>query len=271
MSDEATPPPSIPCPDCGAPSAAGAEVCAECDHPLAPAGSDAVVRVARRATSAPAERPPVTVATLGYQPAGRSRGGSSVPSWLWGAVGLFALGVILVTAIQIATAPKPMIVPNASKPQLASAESLAVLLRADSTAVGPNVALGNLLYDTGNFGQAIQYYRRALVGDASLIDVQVDLAVSYHNAGQSEVAGQVLEDAVAKRPDHGIAHFDLGVVYMQLGRRDDARRVLTRAKMLDGPQAMMSVVDQLLTQLDSPPGESMLPPGHPPTGGAAAP
>jgi Flp pilus assembly protein TadD len=190
---------------------------------------------------------------------------------LWGAIGLFALGVVLVTAIQIATAPKPIAVPNATKPQLASAESLSVLLRADSTAVGPNVGLGNLLYDTGNFNQAIPFYRRALGVDPSLIDVQVDLAVSYHNDGQSELAREVLEDAVTRRPDHAVAHFDLGVVYTQLGRREDARRVLVKARTLEGPPEMMKVVDQLIVHLDGPEGASPLPPGHPPTGAPAAP
>lgn len=262
MSD-ASPPPAtpIPCPDCGVPNPAAAELCAECHHPLAPAGSDAVLRVARRDPPAPPERPSPTVATLGYRP--EARGGTSAPGWLWAAVGLFALGVVLVSAIQIATAPKPIAVPNATPAQLASAESLSVLLRADSTAVGPNIGLGNLLYDTGNFGDAIPYYRRALAVDPNLIDVQVDLAVAHHNSGQSEVAREILEDAIAKRPDHAVAHFDLGVIYTQLGRRDDARLVLQKARTLEGPEAMMKVVDQLLVHLDAPEGSNPLPPGHP--------
>jgi tetratricopeptide (TPR) repeat protein len=265
-----TPPPT-PCPDCGAPNPAGAEECAECHHPLAPAGAESIARPIRRSPRDEPDRVPATVATWGYRPAGARGAGSNVPSWLWAAIGLFALGTVLATAIQIARAPKPLAVPNASKPQLASAESLAVLLRADSSAVGPNVALGNLLYDTGNFAMAVPYYRRALLADSSLIDVQVDLAVSYHNDGQSELAREVLEDAVRRRPDHAVAHFDLGVVYHQLGRREDARRALARARSLEGPEAMMAVIDQLLVRMSDSTATSSsddggLPPGHPPTG-----
>lgn len=263
--DAPPPRPPVPCPDCGAPNPAAAEECTECHHPLAPAGAESIVRPSRRAPREGHERAPATVATWGYRPSGAA-GGSNVPSWVWAAIGLFALGVVLATAIQIANAPQPLAVPNASKEQLASAESLAVLVRADSSAVGANTALGNLFYDTGNFGLAAPYYRRALAADPSLIDVQVDLAVSYHNDGRSELAREVLEDAVRKRPDHAVAHFDLGIVYHQLGRRDDARRALARARALAGPEAMMTVIDQLLAGMadsTSAGAGSGLPAGHP--------
>lgn len=269
--DTNPPVPPVPCPDCGAPNPRDAETCAECHHPLAPAGSPEIARVQRRPVEPP-ERAPASVATWGYRPAG-ARGGSSVPPWLWGAVGLFALGAVLFTAVQIATAPKPLVVPNADKPQQAMADSLAKLLRADSTAVAPNVALGNLLYDTGNFAMAIPYYRRALAADPSLVDVQVDLAVSYHNDGHSETAREVLEDAIARHPQHAIAHFDLGIVYQQLGRKDDAKRMLQAARALPGPEEMHRVIDQLLVRMDAPPGtvdDGGLPPGHPPVDGPPA-
>lgn len=265
------PAPTVPCPDCGAPNPRDAATCAECHHPLAPAGSPEILTAPRRPV-APPERAPATVATWGYRPPG-AHGASSVPGWLWGAIGLFALGAVLFTAVQIATAPKPLVVPNATPPQQASADSLARLVRADSTAVGPNVALGNLLYDTGNFALAIPYYRRALAADPSLVDVQVDLAVSYHNDGHSETAREVLEDAITRHPQHAIAHFDLGIVYQQLGRKDDAKRVLQKARTLPGPDEMHRVIDQLLVRMDAPPGaaDEGLPPGHPPVGAPVAP
>ena len=235
----------------------------ECHHPLAPAGSESIGRPSRRAPREATERAPAPVATWGYRPPGA--GGSSAPSWLWAVIGLFALGFVFVTAIQIANAPRPLAVPNASKAQLASAESLAVLLRADSTSIGANVGLGNLYYDTGNFGLAVPYYRRALAKDPSLIDVQVDLAVSYHNDGQSELAREVLEDAVRKHPDHAVAYFDLGIVEHQMGRREEARRALERARSLAGPAAMKAVIDQLLERMsDSASTGGTMPPGHPP-------
>jgi len=253
------------CPDCGATNPSGAELCVECGHPMA-----AEFRP-RRAPHERPERPPASVATIGYRPA--AGGQSDAPGWIWAIAGIAALGAVLVAAIQIANAPKPIVVPNADEAQLARAESLAVLIRADSSAAGPNVAMGNLYYDTGNFGDAIPFYRRALASDPSLIDVEVDLAVSHHNVGDFTTARTILEGVVGKDSTHAIALFDLGVVYQQLGRVDDAKRALVRARALAGPAEMKSVIDQMLARLDGGPaaGASVLPPGHPPTGGATAP
>ncbi len=248
------------CPDCGATNPRDVEVCAECGHPMA-----AEFRPRRPVHERP-ERAPASVATIGYRPAGAR--GSGLPGWMWAGIGIAALAAVFVTALQIANAPKPIVVPNASGPQVALAESLSVLLHEDSTAVAPNVAMGNLMYDTGNFGLAIPYYTRALKGDPKLVDVEVDLAVSYHNSGEFETARQILEGVVIKAPMHAIALFDLGVVYQQLGRVEDARRVLLHARELAGPPEMINVIDQMIARIDGKEPSGQLPPGHPPMDGA---
>jgi tetratricopeptide (TPR) repeat protein len=269
LSEEpAAPPKSIACPDCGAANPPGAELCAECNHPLDVPDTRRTVKesVPRLERPERPERIGPNVTSFGYRPtrstaAGADPGASSV---LWLLVGLAALVAVLVAAIQIARQPPPLAMPNASKAQLASAESLRVILRADSTAVEPNVVLGNLFYDTGNFGEAIPYYKRALRKDPSLIDVQVDLAVAYHNGGDLELARQTLERAVQAAPDHPVAQFDLGVVYQTLGKKDEARAHYLKAQSLAHPTAMDAVIRQLLATLDSAGTvQSALPPGHP--------
>ncbi len=268
------------CPDCGVPNAPDRSTCIECNHPLAsPAAAAAASRteraerVERPDRPERPERPDPNVATWGYRP-GRA-GVSTVPSWLWAAVGLFALGGVFFAAVRIANQPPPLAIQNADKAQLSRAESLRVVLRRDTTAVAPNVAFGNLYYDTGNFGDAIPYYRRALRRDPGLTDVRVDLGVSYHNAGQPDSAIQMLERVIADHPRHAIAHFDLAVLYQAMGRRDDARTHFQIARSLDGPAEMDHMIDELLARLEGPPppGSSMspgaLPPGHPPMPGGA--
>jgi len=257
--------PAVPrrCPDCGVPNPPEATQCIECNHPLdvpdsaPPSAPSRPVRIERPERP---ERVSPNVTSWGYRPPGG--GGTSVPSWLWAAVGLGALVAVLVSAIQIARQPKPLAIPNASKPQLSSAESLAVLLRSDSTQAGPNTALGNLFYDTGNFGEAVPYYKRALRKDPDLIDVRVDLGVSYHNMGDLKSAQAELEEAVRRRPDHAVAQFDLAVVYQTMGLKDEARAHYLKAKSLDAPPDMAGVIDQLIARLDGAQPES-LPPGHP--------
>lgn len=263
-------PPTRICPDCGAPNPAAAIFCRECNHPLDVPDADAELPPAVPGTpAAPVhlerperpERPRANVTSWGYQP-GRAAGTSSVPSWLWAAVGLAALVSVLVTAIKIARTPPPIAIPGATAPQLASAESLRVLLRADSTLAGPNAALGNLFYDTGNFEGAVPFYRRALRKDPPLVDVRVDLGVAYHNMGDLESARKELEEAVRLHPEHAVAQFDLAVVYQSLGRKDDARTHYNLARAADHPPDMDAVIDQLVARLDAPAGTA-LPPGHP--------
>lgn len=256
----------LTCPDCGAPNAPEAEQCAECNHPLIVPETLAAIPAAgpsapaARPAKAPArprgpaverperpERAAPTVTTWGYRP---PRGGdSAAPGWLWIGIGLAALVAVLVSAIQIATAPKPIAISGATRAQLAEAESLRVVLRADTSAVEPNVALGNLYYDTNNFEGAIPYYLRALRKDPTLTDVRVDLGVAYHNAGDANAARHELEEAVRVSPEHAVAHFDLGVVYQALGLKDRAREEFLKARALPHPPEMEHAVDQLLKQL----------------------
>jgi len=256
---------TVRCPDCGAPNPADATLCVECQHPLVAPEASAVMPRGER-PQRPARVAP-TVASFGYRP--ERDAGASPPGWLWATVALAALGAVLVAAIQISHQAPPLAIPNASKPQLAQAESLVAVIKKDSTSAEANVALGNLYYDTGNYGDAIPYYHTALRRDPSLTDVRVDMGVSYHNAGDVESARRTLEEALAHSPEHAIAHFDLGVVYQTLGRKEDARAQYLKAKSLDHPPEMSVVVDQLLARLDHPdaPAGSSLPPGHPDVGG----
>ena len=282
--------PPRPCPDCGAPNPPGQVRCIECNHPLdvpdarregaaplpVPASEPAPVEAPPPAApAAPAvqaaprlerpERPArvgPNVTSWGYQ-SGRAGGGSSIPTWLWMTVGLGALAAVLVTAIQIARQEPPIAIAGATKEQLASAESLRVLLRSDSTQAGPNTAFGNLYYDTGNFGDAVPYYRRALKSDPTLTDVRVDLGVAFHNMGDLESARRELEEAARIAPDHSIAQFDLGVVYQSMGLKDQAREHYLKAKALEHPPEMSAVIDQLIDRLDHPANAAALPPGHP--------
>jgi tetratricopeptide (TPR) repeat protein len=196
------------------------------------------------------ERVSPNVTTWGYRPP-RGGGDTGPPSWIWVGVGLAALVAVLVSAIQIARQPAPLSIPGATKPQLATAESLRVVLRRDTTAVAPNVALGNLFYDTNNYKEAIPYYERALRKDPSHNDVRVDLGVAHHYAGNQELALSLLREAVRVDSTHAIAWFDLAIIQESLGMREEARQNFLRARALPGPEAMGHVIDQMLARFDS--------------------
>jgi tetratricopeptide (TPR) repeat protein len=56
--------------------------------------------------------------------------------------------------------------------------------------------------------------------------------VEARYAGSVEEAARALERAVEKEPRYGVGHYHLGVLYLRLGRYDDARSSLQRAAEL---------------------------------------
>jgi hypothetical protein len=144
------------------------------------------------------------------------------PSWIWFAVAGAALVIAVIAAIGITSQRPPFALPNGSRAQAAAADSLAKVLDRDSLAVDANVGLGNLLYDTGNFGAAVRYYRRGLSVDPDQPDVRVDLATSLHQSGHSPEAVAELQEVIAAHPGHALARFNLAIVFESLGRLEDA-------------------------------------------------
>ena len=158
---------------------------------------------------------------FGIGGAGEEQPGGA-PSWIWFAVAGGALVIAVIAAIGITSQRPPFALPNGSRAQAAAADSLAKLLDRDSLDVAANVALGNLLYDTGNFGAAVRYYRRGLAARPDQPDVRVDLATSLHQSGHSPEAVAELQEVIAAHPGHALARFNLAIIYESLGRLEDA-------------------------------------------------
>ena len=58
------------------------------------------------------------------------------------------------------------------------------------------MGLGNLEFDSGQWGHAIDYYSRALAIDGTNADVRVDRAIAYHSSGQNDIAKKENEDSI---------------------------------------------------------------------------
>lgn len=86
-----------------------------------------------------------------------------------------------------------------------------------------NVAMGNLLFDSGQWQRATEYYQHALDKNPSDADVRVDMAIAYHQLGQNERARDEMERVTREDPKHPNAWLNLGVVSAALG--DNARAV----------------------------------------------
>jgi tetratricopeptide (TPR) repeat protein len=111
-------------------------------------------------------------------------------------------------------------VEGASEQQLKRAQELRDLLARDSTNVEARTQLGNVLYDTGNWKDAIPQYVFVLGRDSTRVPVLVDIGVCYFNLSQPDVAESYFKKALVLDPHQSVAHFNMGIV--RESRRDFA-------------------------------------------------
>lgn len=103
---------------------------------------------------------------------------------------------------------------------------------------GAWAALGNLYFDAGRSGEAIDAYGRSLEINPRNPDVLTDLGIMYREAGQPERAIASFRQASSVDPAHQNALFNEGVVlYYDLGRRDEALAVWRKLVELN-PEAI---------------------------------
>jgi len=87
------------------------------------------------------------------------------------------------------------------------------------------IALGNALYDAGQWKGAIQYYERALQIDPHSVDVMTDMGTCYRNLGMPDKAIAIYEQVISIEPSHQNALLNLGVAYGQ--DKKDYRRAIS--------------------------------------------
>jgi tetratricopeptide (TPR) repeat protein len=186
----------------------------------------------------------------------------SIPGWVWIAIGVIAMVIVIIAAVSITNREAPFSIPGGTQLQAKKADSLYQALKTDSLNANGYVKLADLLYDTQNFERAVTYYRRALSIDRSLADAQVDLAVSLHQTDRSGEALAELEDVLSRYPEHVIAHFDRGVILESLQRYDDAVVEYNRVLEIDANPEIHDIAHQRLEALQRRQTQE-LPPGHP--------
>ncbi|HJW14139.1 MAG TPA: tetratricopeptide repeat protein, partial [Thermoanaerobaculia bacterium] len=90
-------------------------------------------------------------------------------------------------------------------------------LATDPTNVEANVGMGNLMFDSGKWDKAVEYYTAALKKDPKNSDVAVDRAIAYHSLGQDAQALDELKRVTREHPEHKNAWLNLGVVAGAMG------------------------------------------------------
>jgi len=239
----------VRCPGCGAVNPIGAEACSQCNFPLAerppaPAVAEPAVRTESAETSAP-------FFDIGPRPVRRrSRPDAMEPVqmqlWLFAGVAV-VMGIIYFAAQGFwNTNVKP--VEGAVPEQQQRADQARTALAKDSTNVAARIELANVLYDTGNWSEAIVHYRSALRVDPSRSTTVVDLGVCYYNLGATATAETLFRHALELDPHQVVAMFNLGIVAESRGRWDEALSQYHSALQADPPEAMKSLLQQHLAE-----------------------
>lgn len=117
----------------------------------------------------------------------------------------------------------------------------------------PLASMGNALMDRGDFVLAVECYRRALEVNPASTDVRTDLAACQNSLGQNQEAVDNLLKVLAQQPDHKIAKFNLGVVYITMGDVATANQWWDSLLAENPPEEMRQRVLELRRQFESHP------------------
>jgi tetratricopeptide (TPR) repeat protein len=105
------------------------------------------------------------------------------------------------------------------------------ILEEDPHNLASIIALGNALYDAGQWREAIRYYEQALRLDPHLADVVTDMGTCYRNLGMSDKAIALYKRALTIEPAHQGALYNMGIVY-GFDRKEYARAIHSWQQLL---------------------------------------
>jgi len=205
---------TVKCPECSTANPAGAKFCKKCGNGL---------------TEDKAAKPPVDKA-----PFTRNQ------FWVLQGVTILAMAVVGIyyyfsfiksiegkTSIHNAPTAQQQTPQNASAeehnhpmPSEADIQAVANQLKQKPEDPVLNAHMGNMLFDSGRYSEAIPYYQNALKKEPNNPDVIVDLGVCYFNMEEFQKAKEQFDLAVTIDPQHVNALYNLGVVAVQTGEID---------------------------------------------------
>jgi tetratricopeptide (TPR) repeat protein len=88
--------------------------------------------------------------------------------------------------------------------------------------------LGDEYFESSNYMQAIEIYKKALEIDPNDIDTLNDLGLAYHYTGNSDLAEEVLIKGTETAPAFQRIWLSLGYVIKSAGKNEEARSVLQK-------------------------------------------
>lgn len=106
-------------------------------------------------------------------------------------------------------------------------------LRYDSGNLKALISLGNSHLQKKEYKEAERYYKKALKIEPKNGDLLNNMAMLYLEIGRLEEAERLAKEAISSNPSHAAYYYDtLGKVYEKMGKNEEARQALDKAKEL---------------------------------------
>ena len=243
---------TIHCPDCGHANPPGSRSCSACNFPLAD------VPVREILEPAPPSPPPAIARRRPVRPRRPGRGADPSLS-LWLGVGAFLALLLVLIAFQANVRRNDPSVEGSDVEQQKEADAFRASLGRDSTDARARVGLADILFDTGNWSEAIVHYRSAVHHDSSLVTATVDLGVCYYNLSAPEEAERLFLLALARDPHQSFALFNMGIVCERRGEPERALEYLHRSLESSPPEKMKQALVEAMQRVAKQTGKSAPP------------
>jgi tetratricopeptide (TPR) repeat protein len=182
---------------------------------------------------------------------------------LWLGVGAFLALLLVLIAVQANLERDQPQVEGSSAEQQQAANVFRAALQRDSTDLRSRVGLADLLFDTGNWSEAIVHYRSAVHHDSSLVTAIVDLGVCYYNLSMPDEAERHFRLALVREPHQPFALFNMGIVQERRGDPAAALGYFQQALQASPPENMKPAVMEAIQRVSQASGKPAPRPGAP--------
>src|SRR5262245_28728825 len=254
---------SIPCPDCGHRNPAGSTICEQCHFPLGEGPLPAAAPPPPSSATGKAGSDPAAIPRMRPIRPRRPRPQANVQLTLWLGMGSFLALLLVLIAVQGFHKSNVQTVEGSNSDQQKNADEARAALEKDSTNTRARVALADILFDTGNWSEAIVQYRSAVRQDSTLVSAIVDQGVCYYNLSQPDEAERLFHLALAREPHQPFALFNLGIVYEQRGNADKALEFFHQALESSPPENMKPALMEAMQRSSKAAGKQAPPLGNP--------
>jgi Flp pilus assembly protein TadD len=176
----------------------------------------------------------------------------------WILIGIAIMGIALAAFVIIAPSFEQSKVvesglQGSAPPQFADSNQLKVLpveeLGVDTSDPQSLAHLGDDYFESSNYEQAIEIYKKVLEDNPSDIDTFNDLGLAYHYTGNSELAEETLIKGVEIAPEFQRIWLSLGYVLKSAGKDDESRSALQKTVDMDPDSDVGQEAIRMLGQL----------------------